>query len=388
MKANPGGQISLKFVIGRNEIIAYIWDVIEQQSVLITAERRIGKTTIIKKMVAEPRDGWKPVFRDLEQFHSAEEFALSVYQDIDAFLSSKGKTARRAKEIFGKLGGTEIGGVVKLPEAGDSSWKEILSSSIQDLMKELAADDDRLVFFWDELPFMLANIRDRESEALAMEVLDLLRALRQTHENLRMVFTGSVGLHHVLSSLKDANYSNAPVNDMEKVPIEPLELDSARELATKLLEGENLECENIEATAMVIAEEADCFPFYIHHIVRALKRKSGKVSADIIKATVEEQLVDSNDPWELEHFRDRISTYFDENESKVIAILDHLACEDSASIDDLLAVAKNQGDCTRDDVVKRLRLLERDHYLKKEIDGSVRFRFTLIKRWWKLYRGI
>ncbi len=47
MKANPGGQIDLRDVIGRDEIIAQIWDTLEQQSIRMNAERRIGKTTII-----------------------------------------------------------------------------------------------------------------------------------------------------------------------------------------------------------------------------------------------------------------------------------------------------------------------------------------------------
>lgn len=50
MKANPGGQIDLNEVVGRDEIIKQIWDTIDQQSIRINAERRIGKTTIIKKL--------------------------------------------------------------------------------------------------------------------------------------------------------------------------------------------------------------------------------------------------------------------------------------------------------------------------------------------------
>ncbi len=34
-----------------------------------------------------------------------------------------------------------------------------------------------MVFFWDEMPFLLANIAKREGPAVAMEVLDVLRSL-------------------------------------------------------------------------------------------------------------------------------------------------------------------------------------------------------------------
>lgn len=57
MKANPGGQIGLKEVVGRDEVIEQIWDTLEQQSIIMNAERLIGKTTIIKKLNQEPRSG-------------------------------------------------------------------------------------------------------------------------------------------------------------------------------------------------------------------------------------------------------------------------------------------------------------------------------------------
>ena len=131
MKANPGGQIDVKAVIGRDSLIELMWETMEQQSAVMTAERRIGKTTIIRKMLAEPASGWTPVFQDLERCHTANEFAMVVYREIHQFLSTKGKAARRAKEWFAAMGGTEIGGMFKLPERTSSdNRKDILIHSI------------------------------------------------------------------------------------------------------------------------------------------------------------------------------------------------------------------------------------------------------------------
>lgn len=65
MKANPGGEIAPSEVIG-NDIIQGLWRVLERQSLLLSAERRMGKTCLIKKMVAEVPDGKLAVYRDLE----------------------------------------------------------------------------------------------------------------------------------------------------------------------------------------------------------------------------------------------------------------------------------------------------------------------------------
>ena len=390
MKANPGGQIDTKTVIGRDQLIKTLWEIVELQSLVITAERRIGKTTVMKKMRDEPTAGWVPVFQDLEHCHTAAEFAMAVYKEVDRFLSQKNKIARRAKEWFTAMGGAEVGGVFKLPEKAGAHWKDVLTRTIEDLTYENDAAGTKLLFLWDEVPFMLANIRDREGEKVAMEVLDLLRALRQTHSGLRMVITGSIGLHHVISSLKDKNYGNAPVNDMAAIDVPPLSEPDAAKLARLLIEGEALASDDKVAAAAAIAREADCFPFYIHHIVRALKIRGLRATPDTVAQVVASQLVDANDPWELLHYRERIPIYYGEDQKAVFLILDELTAPRSpASVNELLAMLKAAS--TFDDRERLLRLLslmERDHYLIREPDGQYRFRFPLICRWWKINRGL
>ncbi|NJL68509.1 MAG: hypothetical protein HC894_20835 [Microcoleus sp. SM1_3_4] len=53
MKANAGGEIAPAEVLGRNKLIADLWGILEQQSVILSAERRMGKTSVIKKMRSE-----------------------------------------------------------------------------------------------------------------------------------------------------------------------------------------------------------------------------------------------------------------------------------------------------------------------------------------------
>jgi hypothetical protein len=390
MKANPGGQIDLKEMVGREQLITLLWDTVTQQSLVITAERRIGKTTVIKKMKSEPAVGWIAVYQDLERCHSAADFAMAVYREVDQFLTNKGKAARRVKEFFKALGGIEIGSTLKLPEKVATPWKDVLTKAIEDLVHENDDAGTRLLFLWDEMPFMLANIRDREGEQTAMEVLDLLRALRQTHASLRMVITGSIGLHHVLASLKEKNYANAPTNDMAPIDVPPLEKKDAAHLAELLINGEALECPDKSATANAVASAADCFPFYIHHIVRVLKIRGLKATPDAVAEVITLQLVDANDPWELRHYRERIKTYYGADQKAVLSILDELAVRTSAApINDLLSALKNSGPFDdRERLLHLLALMERDHYLKRDEKGCYQFRFPLIRRWWKTNRGL
>jgi len=390
MKSNPGGQIDLNAVIGREKLIEDLWQALEQQSLVITAERRIGKTTVIKKMRHNPAPGWVPVYQDLERYHSAEEFAMSVYKEIHQFLSQKGKAARRAKEFLTAMGGTEVGGLLKLPKRDGAHWKDVLTRAVEDLISESDASGGKLLFLWDEMPFMLANIRDREGEQTAMEILDLLRALRQTHSALRMVITGSIGLHHVLSSLKEKNYGNSPLNDMIAIDVPPLSENDAIQLASLLIDGESILSHDKQLAAGAIAREADCFPFYIHHIVRALKIQTLDATPDDIAKVVASQMVDANDPWELLHYRERIPIYYRDDQKTVFLLLDQLAQgAGTCSVNELLDLLKSSSKFDdRERLLRLLSLMERDHYLQRAQDGQYRFRFPLIRRWWTINRGL
>ena len=396
MKANPGGQIDLKEVVGRDEVIALIWDTLAQQSIRINAERRIGKTTIIKKLNAEPRGGWVPIFQDLEQCHTAMEFAEAVYREIEQFLSARKRTARRARGFLQSIGGTEIGGVLTLPSfAGETPWKELLTKAVEDLVEEREKHEEHPLFLWDEVPLMLDSIAKREGDSVAMEVLDTLRALRQEQggKGLRMVLTGSIGFHHVIHSLKRQGYANSPLNDTYPLEVLPLEPIFAMELAEKLLAGENIPAEQPTAVAESIALEADYFPFYIHHIVKALKQSKPQATPEAVAQIVSRQLTDANDPWELRHYRDRIPDYYGkEEETAVLGLLDSVAVRSQpVAVKDLLAELKSMGilsERDRERLIDLLRLVGQDHYLSRDAQGHYQFRFPLLQRWWVLSRGL
>jgi hypothetical protein len=140
-----------------------------------------------------------------------------------------------------------------------------------------------------------------------------------------MVITGSIGLHHVISSLKEKSYANSPVNDMAAIDVPPLTEVDAAELAGRLIAGEGLKSTDQGVPARAIANEADCFAFYVHHIVKGLKVGGLDATPANVAKVVAAHLVDPNDPWHLIHYRERISTYYPDDQKTVALILDQLA---------------------------------------------------------------
>lgn len=386
MKANPGGYIPPHEVIGRDVLISCLWDVLQRQSLILTAERRIGKTRVIDKMRMEAAVDKLPYFRDLEHVHTALEFAEMVFRDVEDALSRSNRPATRVRSFLAQLNGAEFQGA-KFPSVAAAHWKDLLSKTIEDLMEN---QEKMVIFFWDELPWMIDNIKVNDGDRVAMEVLDTLRFLRQTHPRLRMVFTGSIGLHHVIAALKEKGYANSPINDMYSLDVPVLAPHDAQELARLLLEGEGIQTHDRQAAAHAIAAAVDNNAFYIHHMVDRLKVGGHLPNEAAIEEIISEALFAGQDHWDLRHYRVRIDTYYKDDASLVLQLLDILAlAEEPLSLDDLFNRLQSQttsaeAEKTRD----TLTLLQRDHYVDRVADGAYCFRIPLIRRWWRLNRGL
>ena len=387
MRANTGGQIAPQDVIGRDQLIRSIWRALEQQSVVLTAARRMGKTSILRKMEADPQMKYLPVYHDLENLRSPIEFAQSVYQDVEKFLTAKNRTKKRAYDFIVQVSGTQID-KIKLPTIMAPHWKTLLEKTIEDLTEHR---EGGVLFFWDEMPMMLENIRQDHGEKATMEVLDTLRAMRQTYPSLRMVYTGSIGLHHVISSLKRSGYANSPTNDMKIMEVHPLAETDAQQLASLLLSGENLTTVDVQVTAREIAQSVDNVAFYIHHVVDRLADRQVKIDSTTVQEVVTALLMDAQDPWDMRHYRKRIDTYYLPDEQNIaLRLLDVCAGAEQplAQADVLNRLSSQIENMEAEKARTVLDSLLRDHYLTRQTDETYKFYLPLICRWWRIERGL
>lgn len=400
MKANPGGNIAPEEVVGRDRLIRQLWDTLDFQSVVLVAERRIGKTSVIKKMVAETPDNRLTIYRDVEGITTPIDFVERVYRDVAGHLSTLKQTTGRVSALLKHLNGVEIGGFIKFPEAAGAHWKSLLENTLEDLAEH---QDCLIVLFWDELPTMLKNIADNSGEAVAMEMLNTLRGLRQMHGRLRMVYSGSIGLHHVTAALREAGHGNPATNDMRTIEAPELAFEDACFLARELLDGEQLQCEDRNATAESIARATDCIPYYIHSVVASMKDRGNVADGKLAERIVTEAMVDDQDRWHLQHYRERLKEYYGEDRLPVVlAVLDELAAAEgpvefdrlcsslaTALYPDASQTAGQILSGDREPLRDILDLLQRDHYLRRQPDkGTYGFRFPLIQRWWCVHRSL
>ena len=389
MQINPGGRLNTKDVVGRDNEIARYWRVLERQGLVISAERRIGKTHIVLKMRDECRSDFLPFYQDLESVHSTAELIRSIYGTVHQSLSTlPGLRAHVAK--WSSLLPDKIGSV-DLPTGADT-WQVLLSRAFDDLIG--ITEDGLILMLWDEFPLMLHNLQRREGDDTAMQLLDFLRALRLARaDRLRFLFTGSIGLHLVLRSLRKAGNTNDPVNDMLSLTVPPMAREDTCGLAAALLEETRADPAQIPDLASRIASEVGGFPYYIHHVVDQLDQLRRPPSLEDVSSAVDTLVYDSHDPANLNYYVTRLSSYYADDERRLaLVVLDTMAGQASPTpVPELLNLCKHRDPSLADEQLRGvLTALTEDHYIepRKRADGAAYdFRWQLVKKWWKERRS-
>ena len=387
-KANPGGNISLAQTIGRDALCAACWKTLERQSLRLENERRLGKTTVLRKLQAETPKGTRSLLMEIGGLSSTTGFIEELIDKIDSAIPEKGSSFRtRANAVISAIAGVEIAGV-RIPAGAKTHWRVILLGCFDELMKQTP---DRIVFFWDEMPWMLHKIKETEGMTAVVDLMDTLRDVRQTHDRVRMVLTGSIGFHHILGDFEEKGIPARIVNDMRLMDIPPLDEEDARDLAQRLLKGENIEVDDMDATTKALYDETGGVAFYIHSVISNLAA-GGKASVALVRDCVFKCLTQDTDPWEMRHFDTRIKAYYGAREHVVRAMLDKLAASEECTLQELASciAAEPEGPTPAEIARDLLRKMGRDHYVVEQPLASrrYRFKFALLKRWWQLERSV
>jgi hypothetical protein len=348
----------------------------------------MGKTSVLRKLAAEGRPGYLPIMRSVQDVNAPEELVRHLLSDVKQHCPGvlRGSIGKRLSKLGVRTVGISPVSVEFEPKKPDG-WKDVLRDTFAALSEN---QDERVVLLWDELPHMIGNISAAGGVFAAREVLDLLRAQREEHAPIRMVFSGSLGLHHVLKGMRTPRAAWQPVNDMLLVDLPPLTHDDASFLATELLRNEDVACDARATVASTIATQVNAVPYYVHLTVQALGERAADVTAADVEPLVDERLRDPLDSWQLLHYVDRLADYYGSEAPVVKALLDAVAVADAPlAVNDLSQrIAAVTPPPPRDRLVELLDLLGKDHYLGSGADGSVTFRLELIRRAWRARRRL
>jgi hypothetical protein len=401
MSNSKRDRVSLNEIVGRDALAQQVWQMLEENSLVFTGDRRMGKTCLLNKLQDEAElqqrygvQGWLCLYQDLSGCSSPLEFVQRVFDTAQDLLSMREKMAEKTRVFLSRFQESRIG-LIQLPKSVIPKWKKILRSIFADLSEQLP--NDRVVFLWDEFPVMLDEIiKQQGGEIISGEILNLLHELRATYPRVRMILTGSVGLHHILNKLRQSGFNNPANNDMAVLSITPLEPYWGVSLARSKLVSYNIQCQDLDAVAETIAKEANNIPFYITVVVKRLRYHPQDppllCDVEMIKREVLFLLVDADNELQMDHYLDRIENYYGNVDSELVRQILDVVAESTQPITtrDIINIINNASSPPINNQLIRdlLRLLEQDHYLAKDpIDLTYTFRNSLIRRCWQCQRG-
>ena len=207
-------------------------------SLLLSAPRRIGKSSLAKRLIGEKQQqGWKCVYIDLEETTTEEGFLRLVIESFKKNGIWKQLTEGMSKGVATLLDRIEkvtIGGVVDL-NIGKREEQEDLYKNLKELIKH---DEDTFIVV-DELTLFLGILNKSENGAEKVAfILNWLRSLRQVSKtNVRWLFCGSVGLRNFTSAM-NLGYT---INDLMEFGLGELSREEAEGLLSGLCKSEDME---------------------------------------------------------------------------------------------------------------------------------------------------
>lgn len=381
---HTGGVLDPSQIIGREDIIKEYWKILQRQGIVFLAERRFGKSAVLKKMNAKNKKGFLTIYKGVEGAGNANEFVEKLFDSVLKAKLFEESNLKKIENTFYTI-------TSYIPKAGtlefkakDKKWQKQFNYLLTSLVEQRS--EKYIVIMLDEFTIMLNKMEEPE----AVNILGYLRDLVQHDfsEKLRFVYCGSIGIDLVLDKLKRAgHYMGDPINHMSKQRLLPFSEEEALFFCKCLNEGCELKLS--EEIMKYICDLVDRIPYFMDKVFDKI-RYYFRIDKSAINEALNDILVDPGDPNNFKHFYDRIDNFYP-NKILTNHILNYLSKKNEYTSEDDIADHINNIIATDrillNDEIDRL---WRDGYLKREITDSKRyfqFNYSIIKKWWAINKA-
>lgn len=357
--------------------------------ILLAAPRRVGKTSLVEHLRENPFDDYHFVYLIVESVNDNETFFRKLYTALfDANASDVGQMLKKTKDLLlhsiQKIG---VAGVNLEINHNNISWYEQFLYYVEKLVATEKFENTHLVIVIDEFPQIVANIAQYQGKESAIHFLQENRELRHRpsfHNKVQFIYTGSIGLEHIVATLGVSK----TINDIEKVTVEAMAGEDARALIQAIVQDPTYDIDAQLFTDDIITHILQkvqwLIPFYIQLLLKALDNNFLGISPDAlttehINTAFHAMLSQRN---HFEHWVERLQQAFHQEEYRYAKqVLNNLSYE-GATMD------KNQlYDMSMEHNVQEVyrhivNALEHDGYIAEE-QGLYRFTSPVVQAWWK-----
>jgi uncharacterized protein len=379
------------------EMALFIEKLDDGDHLLLVAQRRIGKTSLMRQAARLIEERYVCLHVDLQEAASAADAIAELGVETRKHKSLWGKT----KDIFANIARTATESIDSLQIA---DLKVTLRSGLTEgdwrakgdrLFTILAESDKPVVIFLDEVPILVSRMLKGDDYTITPErrtqadaFMSWLRANSLKHQGkVRLVVTGSIGLEPIL---KQAGLS-ATINHFAPFELGPWTTEAAQGCIEALAQGKNLVFQE-GAIAQMIEHMGICIPYHVQlffdQVYQSCKlRRVETVSKELITEIYESKMLSTRGHAELSHLEERLKMVLGPALHPLAldlltetAVTGHLTSEASAVFGREYGIA-NDLERPEDVVREVLNILEHDGYLRKD-SKTYQFVSRLVKDWW------
>ena len=372
----------------------------EGAHILLMAQRRMGKTSLMKEIKRQLDDRYTCLFVDLQKASSAEDAIVEISLVINPFKSLWNKTKGLFSNVLNRFAesveGVNLGEIGIKLRAGLTSgnWAEKGDS----LFSILAESETPVLLLIDEVPLMVNRMLKGEDfritserKAKVDEFMSWLRKNSIAHQGkVRIVLSGSIGFEPVL---RQANLS-ATINNFQPFNLKPWDDKTAMKCLQALALEYGVQFKN-NAEAEMVRRLGCCIPhhvqmFFAHVYDRCKRRGRMEFFSDEVNDIYENEMLGIRGHSELTHYEERLKLVLGpESFTLALEILTETAVTGCLTPESLSALQKGyefREKSVRDASEEILRVLEHDGYLKTGGDGF-KFESYLLQDWWQKRHG-
>ncbi|MBF0456982.1 MAG: hypothetical protein HQK99_03705 [Nitrospirae bacterium] len=387
----------------RDAEIDEIWKTLKNDNVLLKACRRFGKSSIMLKMKENPRHDFICFMFDAESTKSPEDFVVTLLDKLRAENELNGdanlkkllkKAIRIIKKSFNAIDQVGISEFsLKFRDAISSDWRKVAV----ELIDYLSGFNRKILFIIDELPQLILNMKQHHDNNVACEFLNWFREVRQSHNlsNIRWLFGGSIGIEH---AIKKVGAQNTVINDLSIIVLKPYSDKIGREFIAALLKQEG---KFREISSGIIEKIMNTVGSPVPYFLQILIKESldtmnaageATLTNEIIEDAYHESVLGVAKRAYFEHFYDRLSDYYDNNEVEIVKqiIVETARKEGGISKADLSDLYKTiVGDKIPGTRINDIMAdLQNEFYIVYDHTiGTYRFLTNVLRDWWLRYHS-
>lgn len=385
MRITTGQAVRGEDFFKRPILINKLWRKIDSDSsIIISAPRRVGKTSLMRYIEDTPNNKYYVVYVITESIYSENNYYKEI---INAILNCD--SIKKRIKIINSIKDSAKNIIKSIDEISLDSVKFTRKVELNyyekfiEIMRSIELEGHKLIIMIDEFAQTIQNIQQKEGSVYAVQLLQSNRALRQNSDintKFQFIYTGSISLESIARRMDSSKY----INDLDTLKITPLSEKEGKELINELLKGLDYKMDD-NAIDYMINEIKWLNPFYIQLVMDKIhdiydEEDTCIIDKKLVDIAIKRMLEESN---KFSSWHERLSVYKNNDYKFILEVLNIISKTEARKItyNEIHDLAVKY---TLEETFKEIiYTLVDDGYINNDKDVNV-YTFTspILRMWW------